>query len=89
MKPPHHRSSFIYRVTAAAPASSRYRRYPRLSDDGQPYFPWLRWNKRAAGNPDAAKPVSVADDRSQPRLSVRILALIAIAAIFAALVATA
>lgn len=78
----------MHAVNARPPPAVAYRRYPSLSDDGQPWFPRLR---RARRNPD--ENVSVVNRANENDVSsffsVRAFALLAIVAIIAALVANA
>jgi hypothetical protein len=76
----------MHAINARPPPAVPYRRYPSLSDDGQPYFPRLRRARRTA---DATPTMMVAanDNDRSPFFSVRAFALLAIVAIVAALVA--
>ena len=78
----------MHAVNARPPPAVPYRRYPSLSDDGQPWFPRLR---RARRNP--AETVSVVRSANEkdvaPFFSVRAFAFLAIVVIIAALVASA
>ncbi len=64
------------------PPSEPRRRYPSLSDDGQPWFPrfpWPRWRDTEADE-------ALRGERSEPPfLSVRAIALLLFAALIAAL----
>lgn len=76
----------MHAVNARPPPAVLYRRYPSLSDDGQPYFPRLR---RARRNPE--ENVSVVNPANEndvsPFFSVRVVAFLLLVAIIAALVA--
>jgi hypothetical protein len=61
-------------------------RYPSLSDDGQPYLPRLRRKSLPMEESTTVARASVETDQP-PFLSVRVIALLAFVAIFAALVA--
>jgi hypothetical protein len=78
----------MHAANARPPPAVPYRRYPSLSDDGQPYFPRLRRARRTIDG--ATVPESAANENDQsPFFSVRAFAFLAIVAIIAALVATA
>src|SRR5688572_18805432 len=79
----------MYPKTAHNPSGIPHRRYPSLSEDGQPYFPSLRRSIRRAD--EALFGANDRSDRSaaQTFLSVRAIALVAIIVIIAALVAAA
>ena len=87
---PHTRSvreRGMHATDVRPPPAVPYRRYPSLSDDGQPYFPRLRRARRSAD-----ETVTVAEavgSGSSPLLSVRVIAWAAIIVIIAALVANA
>lgn len=78
----------MHAVNARPPPTVMYRRYPSLSDDGQPWFPRLR---RARRSPDEnVSAVNRANENDvSPVFSVRAFALLAIVVIIAALVASA
>ncbi len=83
-----HRSSCergMHAVNARPPPTALYRRYPSLSDDGQPWFPRARRN--------ADKKITVVNPANErdlsPFFSVRTIALLAIVVIIATLVANA
>jgi len=83
-----HRSSGergIHAVNARPPPTALYRRYPSLSDDGQPWFPRARRN--------ADKKIAVVNSANErdllPFFSVRTIALLAIVVIIATLVTNA
>lgn len=78
----------LHAANARPPPAVTYRRYPSLSDDGQPYFPRLRRARRSADKSAAAVNSANESDPS-PFFSVRAFALLAIVAIIAALVASA
>ena len=63
-----------------------HRRYPSLSDDGQPYFPRFRRKSRRMLESTTVARAPVDNDRPVS-LSVRAVALLVIVAIIAALVA--
>ena len=69
------------------PPAVPHRRYPSLSDDGQPYFPRL-WRKGRTLEEFAIARAPVENERPV-FLSVRAITLLAIVAIIAALVAVA
>ena len=70
------------------PPAVPHRRYPSLSDDGQPYFPRLWRKKRTMEESIAIARASVENERPV-FLSVRAITLLAIVAIIAAFVAVA
>lgn len=76
----------MHAVNARPPPAVAYRRYPSLSDDGQPWFPRLR---RARRNAD--ENVSVVNRANEndvsPLFSVRVVAFLLLVAIIAALAA--
>lgn len=76
----------MHAVDARPPPAVQYRRYPSLSDDGQPYFPRLRRTRNVGA---AARAEARVRRDPAPLLSVRLFALLAIVAIIAALLATA
>lgn len=78
----------MHAVNARPPPAVPYRRYPSLSDDGQPYFPRLR---RARRNAEEAVSVvhSANEGHRSPFFSVRAFAFLVIVVIIAALVAGA
>jgi hypothetical protein len=78
----------MHATNARPPPAITYRRYPSLSDDGQPYFPRLRRTRRSE-NETFTVANSSADSGSSPFLSVRVIALLAIIVIIATLVANA
>lgn len=78
----------VHATSLRSPPIVPYRRYPSLSDDGQPYFPHLRRTSRPMEESMTVAPASVENDRPV-FLSVRAIALVAIVAIIAALVASA
>lgn len=65
-----------------------FRRYPSLSDDGQPYFPRLRRSQRAMAETAHHTHTAPMNDHA-PFLSVRVIALLAIVLIIVALAAAA
>ena len=65
-----------------------HRRYPSLSDDGQPYFPRLRRKRRTMEKSMTVARPSVESDEPV-FLSVRVISLLAIVVIIAVLVAAA
>lgn len=78
----------MHAVNARPPPAVLYRRYPSLSDDGQPYFPRLRRARRSAD--EKVNAVNRVNENTRaPFFSVRAFALLAIAVIIAALVASA
>lgn len=86
-----HRSSCereIHAVNARPPPTAPYRRYPSLSDDGQPRFPRPRRARRNANKKIAVVNPATESDLS-PFFSVRTIALLAIVVIIAILVANA
>jgi hypothetical protein len=78
----------MHAVNARPPPAVPYRRYPSLSDDGQPYFPRLRRARRST-NEDMTAASSANESDHSPFFSVRAFALLAIVIIIAALVANA
>lgn len=66
------------------PPGAPHRRYPSLSDDGQPYFPAMRW-KRQLRERNADSPHSTSDGGRSPFVSVRFIALAALIVILLAL----
>jgi len=74
----------MHAVNARPPPAVPYRRYPSLSDDGQPWIPRLR---RAHRNPEEnSSVVNPANENDvSPFFSVRTFALLAIIVIIAAL----
>lgn len=77
----------MHAADARPPPAISYRRYPSLSDDGQPWFPRLRRARRSADESAAANSANESDP--SPFFSVRAFALLALVAIIAALVAGA
>lgn len=77
----------MHATNARPPPAVSYRRYPSLSDDGQPCFPRLRRFRRSADETATVAPATRTD--SSPFLSVRALALAAIIVIVVLLAATA
>jgi hypothetical protein len=75
-------------TNARPPPAITYRRYPSLSDDGQPYFPRLRRTRRSENETFTVANSSGESDSSR-FLSVRVIAMLAIIIIIAALVANA
>jgi hypothetical protein len=98
MKPPYDSNSETHAITGSArergmhavnarpPPAVHYRRYPSLSDDGQPYFPRLR-RARHSANERAPVMNSANESHASPFFSVRLFALLAIVALIAALAA--
>jgi hypothetical protein len=78
----------IYATNARPPPAITYRRYPSLSDDGQPYFPRLRRTRRSENETFTVANPSAESDSSR-FLSVRVIALLAIIVIIATLLANA
>ena len=78
----------VHATSLRPPPIIPHRRYPSLSDDGQPYFPHLRRKSRPIEESMAVERASVENDRPV-FWSVRVIALLAIVAIIAALVALA
>ena len=77
----------VHATSLRSPPVVPHRRYPSLSDDGQPYFPRLRRKKRPM---EESMTVPRASENDRPVFfSVRAIALLAIVAIIAALVAAA
>ena len=75
----------MHAMNARPPPAVPYRRYPSLSDDGQPYFPSLRRTRRHA---EAHVPSNAANENDASRFfSVRVVAFLLLVAIIAALVA--
>ena len=67
------------------PPTVLHRRYPSLSDDGQPWFPRAPWSRQSENEPAPAN-TSLKDGRSEFPF-VRAIALIAIVVIVAVLAA--
>lgn len=78
----------MHATNARPPAAVPYRRYPSLSDDGQPYFPRLRRARRTIDGAIVPDPVGNENEESS-FFSVRAFAVLAIVAIIAGLVAAA
>lgn len=68
-----------------SPAVIPHRRYPSLSDDGQPFFPRSRPPRRSAT--ESATATSASEGNRSRIPYVRVFSLLAIIAIIAALVA--
>lgn len=78
----------MHAVNARPPPAVRYRRYPSLSDDGQPYFPRLQRARRTIDGANVPDSMAHENDPSS-FFSVRAFAFLAIVAVIAALVAAA
>ena len=75
----------MHAVNARPPPPVLYRRYPSLSDDGQPYFPRLR---RTRPNAEDNATMDPANENDGSRFfSVRVVAFLLLVAIIAALAA--
>jgi hypothetical protein len=87
---PHTRSvreRGMHATNARPPPAVPYRRYPSLSDDGQPYFPRFRRARRSVG--ETMTVAEAVGSGSSPLLSIRVIAWAAIIVIIAVLVANA
>ena len=78
----------MHATNARPPPAITYRRYPSLSDDGQPYFPRLRRTRRSENETFTVANFAAESDSSR-FISVRLIALLAIIVIIAALIANA
>jgi hypothetical protein len=79
----------MHAINARPPPAVACRRYPSLSDDGEPCFPRFSWTRRAADKAVSATDYSPATDASSSLFPVRVVALLAIIAVIVALVANA
>ena len=75
----------MHAVNARPPPAVPHRRYPSLSDDGQPYFPRLRRTRRDAEAPVTSDEASEND--GSRFFSVRVVAFLLLVAIIVALAA--